>query len=344
MVSRARPREAKFSQVLVDDGSPQLVLLSTPGTSKIVAVAVNEPGFVEPYFGAEVSREQFLDFLNERFDLRFMFRRPAFRDWYLIDLSTIVDGNVQLHRRKLTKENARKFLPGPGIFARELTEEISEPIAPELAKQKFTVDGSWDLDEFSIFYGHYADLYALFNSVDLFLDEQEDLDRRRKVSEAFVKPWQGGGSYGSFYSSLLKAQSREDRLHVDAIQYASPGYVDIRGKSHPFEQTKDLILKFSENQKEIEDGYKHLYKFLSNLKLLTLKPDRFSKTGHIAEQVTVEAQKFAATLGASSYEDLLRMAGGDQLIVAKVLLATERRLRKIYEFFLQGRAEFSPSE
>ena len=337
---RKRPREARFIQVLVHSNEPQLVLLDTAGTSFILAVAVSDPRYTDPFYGAEVSRDQFADFLQERFDLRFLFRRPAYRSWYIIDLAEMDDRQVPINRLQLTPELAKRYLPGAGIFARELTEDVDGAVFTAQTAERFSIDGSWDLPDFSQFYGQYTDIYVVLNSIDIFIDKQVGIDTKRRVQEAFIKPWQGGGSYTAFYDSLLEVQDREERLHVDAIQYASPGFVEVKGRAKTFEESRNLVMHFAKNSEQITQEYNRLHGFLSQVKLLTTPASQFVRTGPIAEAVTTQARLFASTLQAIEFGVLMELARGDQLIAAKVLLSIERRVRKLYEFFLQGRVAF----
>jgi hypothetical protein len=101
------------------------------------------------------------------------------------------------------------------------------------------------------------------------------------------------------------------------------------------------VAHYAENSAAINNAYNRLHGFLSQLRFLTLPASRFNRNSRNALQVTALGREFAEILGAMPYDVVLSMAQGDQLIAAKVLLSIERRLKKLYEFFLQGRVAFS---
>ncbi len=331
---------ARLVQVLVSLDEPQLMLLETSYKSLIIAVAVADPRYENPYFCAEISRSQFDAYNSEQFDLYYLFTRPNYGKWFIIDLAEMREQMVPLRNASLGDHERQNFMPGRGVFAREHTQPYESLHSGTMARERIYVDGSWDLPDFSHFYGQYTDLYVLYNSIDKFLDENEDLDRRRRIQNAFIRPWEGGGSYGAFYVSLLNVQSDNQKLKVDGINYHSPGYVDIRGRSEPFIRLRDLLGRFETKREEIVYAYNVLHKHLSRERLLTLPASKFPRDTPVAIDLIERGRNFSLILGAIDYDILLRMAGNDQLVAAKVLLSMHRRLYKLYEFFVQGRASF----
>lgn len=340
MAKKRKYEVAEFVQTLVYLDGPQLVLLKTAGASLLLAVAVTDQRYGDPYFAAEVSHDQLVDFLDERFDLRYLFEKPAFKTWYIADLAG-EDPEIPLAIAQPEDDVRARLLPGRGIFARDLTEEIDGATIKPKQKERILVDGAWDLPDFSEFYGHYADFYNLHSSIDAFLDKQTSISRKKMIMDSFIKPWEGGGSYSSFYRSIRDHQNREDRLLVGGITYNSPGHIDIKGNLEAFTQVREDVLEFGAHRVEITKEYKNLHKYLSQMKLLSLPSSKFDKNSDLAKEVQDRGLKFASSLNVSEYRHILAMAGGDQLIAAKVLLSAYRRLSKLNEFFLQGRASFS---
>lgn len=341
---RAGRKFAKFIQVLVYSDEPQLVLLERTDKALVIAVAVNDSRYGAPFYGVEISRKQFVAFMRERFDLLFLFKRPRYSSWYIFDLDAEDLNRIELLPLMPTKDLSERFFPGAGIFAREINQEVDGSLYSEQDLEKFSIDGNWDLPDFSQFYGKYTDVYVILNSIDVFLDEHQDIDRRRSLQEAFVKPWQGGGSYNAFYDSLLDAQDVSERLSVNAIQYASPGHVDIKGRAKAFLHTREALKHFGISNVEIAAEYNKLHKFLSEEKLLTLSSHHFDRKAPQALDVAVRAERFAVLLGVVQYSAVLKMAAGDPLVVAKVLLSVFRRLKVLYDFFLEGRVKFPDTE
>ncbi len=338
MARKPKLLEATFDQVLLHLDGPQVILLSSIAGSKIVAVAVREYSDYEyPFFAAQVSPYQFLDYIDEKFDLRYLLLKPSFKRNFVFDLGTMKDGFVSLKREKITPENIEEYLPDPGLFARDHTEDLSVEVGLPQAEQTFGVDGSWDLPEFSYFYSNVTDLYAFFNSIDMFLDEQTSLDKKAQITDAFVKPFKGGGSYVSLYGSLLAAQIKENRLHVGGISYNSPGYVKLRGFEKPFSEIKSLIANFEKNQGKISNEYHNLRGTLSKAKLLRMPAERFNSNMSMAKVISEQSKRLADAMDVVDYDAMFVMAGNNMLVAAKVLLSTYRRASRLYEFFLEGR-------
>jgi hypothetical protein len=78
---------ANFIQVLEYMDGPQAVLLERSAESKIVAVAIEKHGYRYPFFGAEVSSEQWERYRSGFLDLRYLFMYPRLKSWYIFDLS-----------------------------------------------------------------------------------------------------------------------------------------------------------------------------------------------------------------------------------------------------------------
>ena len=251
MAYRARKITVRFNQILIYSDGPQLLLLDTATTTRMIAVAVFMEGYENPFMGVEISRDQFGDYLSQKSDLRYVFTNPTYRPTYVFEYDALFHGDSRLTSMQLDDAALEAMLPEHGLFARDPTAPVAErPFAPQ-GVHKFNIDGSWDLPEFSKFYGQLTDLYAMFNGVDVYLDKQASFDDRRRVQEAFIKPWQGGGSYGSFYDSLQAVQDRYDRLKVGGIQYNSPGYLDVRGRDEPFEDIYKLLENITKYGEEL---------------------------------------------------------------------------------------------
>ncbi len=332
---------AKFEQVLLYADGPQIVLLSAPGgLSKLIGIAINLDGATYPFFAAQASNEQFQDYLHERFDLRYLLMKPDLRRHYIFDLADETDGAVPVSRHKFELERDETFLPEAGLFARDHTEPVVVELGEFQATQTFGIDGKWDLPEFSRFYGQVTDLYSLFNSVDLFLNDQANFEQQNRVRLAFVKPFQGGGSYVSLYDSLDSASPRANRLSVEGIAYNSPGYVRVSGRQKPLAEVRSLLEHVEANMSSLAEHYRALDRFLSEAKLKRLPANRFSRSTPGATAVYDLTKALLEALDFMSYEDLLRLSDYNTLIAAKVSLSIYRRATRLIEFFLQGRANF----
>ncbi|RIJ65192.1 hypothetical protein D1604_12805 [Brevundimonas sp. LPMIX5] len=340
MALKGKTLKAKFEQVLLFAGEPQVVLLSGPAGSKVVGVAIDRENMELPFFGALVTDEQFVDYIRERFDLRYLLMKPDMKRHFIFDMATLASGEVKLSRHKPTPEEHEDLFPDAGLFAREHTEPVKLPSLSGRSEETFGIDGKWDLEEFSKLYGQVTDLYAVFSSVDAFLDQQASLDKRRAIQEAFLKPFEGGGSYVSLYKSLTATQPRSVRLDVQGIQYHSPGYVKVKGQTKPLSEVRELVGHLEQNLGEIEERYKALYDLLRQHNLLRMPSDRFPSTGPLSDKIQISTKALSDAMEAYPYPGILKMAGGNALIAAKVTLSVFRRGKRLLEFFLEGRVSY----
>lgn len=335
-VAATRKIKTEYEQTLFYLDGPQVVALSAGPKSKIIAVATDNID-VHGFFGAKVSIRQFGEYLNERFDLRYLMYNADRQEWYKLDLPQTADASVLLTEVTLTKQVVENLMPDHGFFARNHTEQYLDLDLEVGATQRFNVDGNWDMREFSKFHSHVSDLYALTRSIDIFVDENASIDKKREIMDSFVKPWEGGGSYYGFFRSMAKTGGRASRPDIKAIQWASPGYIDIVGDNHSFAKLIALLRRFSENKVKVLLEYDHLWSYLHETKYLNRSSRRLDKTSDIAKEVGARAQSLSKVLGITPYRNLKKMAGNDPVVAAKVLLATKRRVERLFIFFAEGR-------
>ena len=341
MTKKSNLYKATFEQVLFFADEPQLVLFSSLADTKVVAVAINKwDNYENPFFAAHVSSEQFNDYLNEKFDLRYLLLKPDKKKHFVFDFNAIENNVVSLKKIELDRDKQKDLLPDSGLFSRDHTEEYKRPSKRKQAMQKFLVDGSWDLPEFSHFYRQVTDLYALFSNIDIYTDKGTPVDTKDVITDAFINPFKGGGSYSSLYKSLVGSLANDNRLHVSGITYNSPGHINLRGSTKSFKDISSLLSNFDDNSSLLKEKYKALDKTLGDNKLRALSADKFEESSDLAKLVVSQSKDLADILNVIEYKQLLKMAGSKKLIAAKVLLSIYRRAEKLQEYFLEGRVSF----
>lgn len=341
MTRRKIKLTATFDQVLIDAGIPQLVLFKAVGKTKVIAIAIREfKDFECPYFAAQISSDQFEEYLDEKFDLRYLLMKPDSKNHFVCDLAKLDDNDViELFKIKFPLKELEPFLPNPGVFARAHTEDLDMKDHQPLTEQIFGVDGSWNLNEFSKFYNYVTDVYALYDCMDVYLNDNTTPLHKRQIKEAFIKPFEGGGSYVSLYDNLALSQPIENRLKVGGINYNSPGTVRLKGFEKPFRELKTLIIKFDTHASEMEKEYKSLHQFLAQHGFLKMPAEKYRAKDDVAKEIKLRTKVLAAALEVSP-ETVYKMSGEHVLITAKVVLSIYRRAQKLHEFFLEGRASF----
>jgi hypothetical protein len=341
--ARRENATAKFEQILFYLDAPEVILLDMGAKSKIVAVATDRIADRQ-FFGAKVSVAQLREYLRDKFDLRYLMLRPDRWTWYEFDLPDNFDQRIALQNVELSRHIIDKIIPEQGFFARDHSEDCKLAEAQRRDVQRFQVDGKWDMREFGKFHSQMSDLYALTQSIESFEDPHATDKQRRQIVESFSKPWEGGGSYLSFFRSLARAGGEDAKPDIKAIQWASPGHMDVVGDADAFDKLISLVDHYGKNSLDIVYAYDHLWSYLQETKFLNRGSRELDRKSPTALEIEVRAKDLGRVLGVTSYTLLNKMAGHDMLIAAKVLLATKRRVERLYQFFAEGRIAVDGTE
>lgn len=326
----------RLKQVLLWYDEPQIVLLAHGAHRYIVGVAIEHDGHHSAFVGADVSVRQLLDYKMQRIDLRYLFLRPDGRKWWLFDLDTDCE-DIPLVRVKadcgLVDENA----PETGFFARfhDEIQAINVPSADTV--YKFEIDGTWDLGEFSQFYGQVADLYYMFHNAREFEKKNASPARQNQIRKAFTRPFRGGGSYLALYNDFANDNDRAARLRVSGIQYHSPGYVEVRALEAPFTDAISLLQTFAQNLDTLKKAYNNLHKTLSGFGLL--KSEQTYLSPDVRAKILALSDGLANGMDGLTFKEYMALAGDNVVVSAKVLLSVYRRVERLYQFFQEGRAK-----
>jgi hypothetical protein len=333
----AKPVIASIEQVLLWYDGPQVLLLRAPQGLFVIAVAATTSDGEDEYLGALVSPRQLVQYQAEHFDLRYLMLRPHRSTWYRFALNE-EDEEVKLYRLKRDAEIIRASAPDSGFFARAHDPVSVVSLISPSAVEKFDIDGSWNLGEFSSFYGQVEDVYYIVNTIDRYLSPLSSVNDKLKLQEAFLRPWRGGGSYLGFYGDIANDNDQESQLRVSGIQYHSPGYVEVRARQKPFDDMIELIARFAKDPMPARLAYRALYSYLSKLKLLKASPDLFLSQD-IRTGIQSLAKDLSSALGIGDYEHVNEMTQANTLITAKVFLSLHRRVERLNGFFAQGRVK-----
>jgi hypothetical protein len=339
-VPKQHAKSATFVQVLEYMDGPQVVLLERGHDAKIIATAVELEGAVSPFFGSEISRDQWDRYRRGFVDLRYLFMYPKKKNWYIFDLAKVKQATVTLEKVEKNEFAENHYIPESGFFSYDHSEKIKEDEISHLATQKFKTDGIWDLPDFTRFYNQLTSIYAFFLSLKKFREPETRLDLKKLIKSSFSRPaFRGGSSYVNMSDGLLSIQELEDRLSVGKLHYASPGEVDVRGRQDVFAEIALSLGEFISRYDEIRERANKLHKYLSVNDLLRRDKDRFDSTGVIARQVLSDSRQLARSLGIERHDiDLIyQLSNHNSLIYAKILLWYFRRLEKYFMFFAEGR-------
>jgi len=142
---------------------------------------------------------------------------------------------------------------------------------------RFTIDGSWTCEEFSDFLKMTQDTYCRINSVFVFRDAIDAESRQNRIhQEAQQYDRQDFSWHNQFFGSshhhpmgvigneppkysrlIALASSVTEPLQIDAISYASPGWIQMIGDWNPLKVLADFISKWrAENTKREANRFK----------------------------------------------------------------------------------------
>jgi hypothetical protein len=200
---------------------------------------------------------------------------------------------------------------------------------------RIELDGKWLLKDFSEFFHIYTEVYSLcFSLVGPPALEGRYPELLRRY------PWRGGYSAVNFYDDLYVEMGRRYRPNVKAIQYASPGYLELSLLVIVATNIKRIVKQLTKSGEAINNLYTSIHKGLAERKLLRL--DVRSKELDLAtkelEYIRAAYRDFAGSLHIPESEAFLE-ASPNPLAALKVLLSLYRRVRVLAKFQGDGRAK-----
>lgn len=249
------------------------------------------------------------------------------------------DGKVSMTRFEGAEIND-EWLPEPQFFSRFHTEVFDSAPAPAKV-ETLLVDGDWELQEFGSFYQRYSDVYAFLVSLMNWHDKGVPLQTRDKIKDAFAgKPFEGGSSYLHFFADLFSALRPGERLGLDKVKYASPGFVEVNGRAEAFDLVETSVETFLAGHSAMRKEYNEFRAFLSKAGLLSLAGNKFPPDHAFAPAITDRAKAFAGTLGLDQFDLIMSLANDNALVAAKIVLSYYRRIEEASGYFAQGRVAF----
>ena len=342
MPKKQRNRTAAFVDAPIFIDEPILVRLKLKDNVYVIGFAIPRSlrgDMSNPFFGAEVSERQWLSYLEENNDLRFLFRFPDYERWFVFDFDLLKNNTLKLTPISIA-DTTEDWFPGIGLFARDHTEPV-EPHKRASGEQTFLLDGNWDLDDLGQLRKKLGDVYAFQLALADLNRSDVSFKQKRKIVNSFSHyPLKGGSSYMHLYKDLNEVQSPSDRLDMNGIQVSSPGYVSIGGRKATFERLKRTIETFGKNIYDIRSVNRELYTYLQKSDLLSSSASDFDKNDPRASEIERLAFKLAKLTDCPEPDRIFTMTGRNPLAFAKIVLSFVRRCNDMFLFFAQGRITF----
>ncbi|MFZ0961109.1 MAG: hypothetical protein WAO35_09400 [Terriglobia bacterium] len=166
----------------------------------------------------------------------------------------------------------------------------------------------------------------------------ETVERLPYAYRAF--PWRGGFSALDFYQQLKYSAPPQERLEVVAIQYGSPGFIELGLVLGAALTVRKIVKVVAESLTEMNTVYNSFYSDVQKRKLLRLDVKKKKIEVSEAELHLLEeyADTMAKLLGFDGHEELTRRTG-DPFITLKILFSFYRRLRILAGFSKDGKAD-----
>lgn len=210
---------------------------------------------------------------------------------------------------------------------------------PTVGSHQLEMDGEWGLLELSGFGRQYVQVYSMMYALHFGVEEEEPEERTVHAFGAF--PWTGGWSAVDFYDSLRIAVPADHRPRIVAMEYASPGYIELAVIAAVALNIRRIVDHVCSIIERANDTYSRLYKAAMKRKLLRVDARRAQlklerDELEFAEEAT---QRLAATMGFDLMGELERLTE-NPLVRMKILFSLYRRVRDLARIQRSKRIRF----
>lgn len=331
--------KAKLLSPLVYFDGPQVALLHAR-KMHVIAVAIEKDDMEYPFFCCRVYKNNWQRYMDGKADLHFLFANAAMDSYYFFDWNQINDdGFVDLVKATDEEASNLEYWPEKGFFSSSHTELVNkDPI--DVTSKTFNIDGSWDANEFSSFYGKMSDVYAIFVAENRLSTAPANDNVSDKIKNSVLRRlWQGGGSYSGFYNALEQNIPDMEPLKVTRIQYASPGEIELRGQSEIFSEMLNSFANFECISRQAEAEYQFINKMLSKEKLKAASPDSTFSTDEKRDIAKGKADILMECVGLNEFNKFYEACDKNDLVYIKLVMSIYRRFKGVFNFMSEGRVD-----
>lgn len=204
-------------------------------------------------------------------------------------------------------------------------------------RYQIALDGRWSFEEFGKLPHLYIQIYSAVYALDL--DRRANHGRIETAIQSY--PWRGGFSSVNFFTVLHNAVPRHDRPRIAAMQYASPGFVELALAADVATRIRELVLMYLEHALYWEQRYKVHYEYMGRRAMLRDGADiEIEELTDDDRAVLDEATDVMAQLWGSSLTATVAKWAPTPVVRVKVLHSMYRRLRQLAQFQLKHLASF----
>lgn len=207
---------------------------------------------------------------------------------------------------------------------------------------RIQLDGRWLLPDFGSFTRVFNQAYSIVLVIEY---DGEFADSERLQSAFSSHAWRGSGfSAANFYQDVRSAVPRSLRPRIQAIQYASPGFIDLALLASAALTVSILVKRVVASFREITDYYDRIYKQLHERKLTKIQTREAELELLKKEQVFLRecSDGLAAQMDFKQVERIRQLTGND-LATLKILLGLFRYIRELAKYERDRKAVLPPA-
>lgn len=213
----------------------------------------------------------------------------------------------------------------PANYLPQTDETLDSDIFPAQERTHFPLilSGDWDLEDANTAPRRFMDAYSL-------------IALAQKPVRQRPLPWKGGYSGYNFYNAVRAELGVQQSPSVEAMKFASPGYVKVRGARSIALCVGEVVERYRDGRTAIDDHYASLQRYF-RLERLNKKEDIVLNR---EQEVTIGrlAALVIEGLSAPTWEQVLAIEP-DLFRAAKVVTSYYRRIRDVASLVADSRME-----
>jgi hypothetical protein len=218
-----------------------------------------------------------------------------------------------------------KFDNLPVDYLPEEGQYIDESLMPNTNKNSYPIiiDNYWKTQELTDFPRKFMDIYSIIKE----FDNQTTIDADREN-------WNSGISSRNFYQDL---RSSNRNLEIEAIKYASPGYIKFSADRNISLEVKKNLEIYIHNRTNINALFTEIYQYI---KINELNENGINPTQLQLEWLEEKGNELISFFEKPDWEWIKNNAE-DVFRSVKLVMSFYRRIKYLANFIISGRAVFS---
>ncbi len=276
-----------------------------------------------------VTREMIRGYKNREFSLLNIIQQTSNVIFVDIDNAFKVKRAFQLPARNIPPE----ILPKPASFFNPDFCPTGNNVLSDSTCYYLGLDGKWFMEDLAVLQKRYDQIYAFVYTL-MNLGKTSVIDNIKRI---FADgDWYGGSARVHFFNDLDRAIPSMHEPRIEAISYASPGFIKLELWSPAAEALGDIAHGSLERIESINYAVKDINQFLTEKDLRSTGTVSILST-EAKEELWRISDDLCGALGLMSFQDCLKLlVQNDPIRYAKVLLSFHRRLSDVFPFMERG--------